>query len=50
MSRRSTHHASAARGAPFGTDVQPKLNVKIIGGVAVEIPVDSPPSRYIDNY
>ncbi|XP_071842950.1 uncharacterized protein [Apostichopus japonicus] len=44
MSRRSTHHASAARGAPFGTDVQPKLNVKIIGGVAVEIPVDSPPS------
>lgn len=44
MSKRRTHHASAARSAPFGTDVQPKLNVKIIGGVAVEIPVDTPPS------
>ncbi|XP_033108239.1 uncharacterized protein C1orf87 homolog [Anneissia japonica] len=35
---------SAARNAPFGTDVQPTCNVKIIGGKAVEIPIDSPPT------
>ncbi|XP_038068511.1 uncharacterized protein C1orf87-like [Patiria miniata] len=35
---------SAARSAPFGTDVQPKRNIRIIGGKQIEIAVDSPPS------
>ena len=37
--------ASAARNAPFGTDIQPKRNMKIVGGKQIEIAVDSPPTR-----
>ncbi|XP_071952522.1 uncharacterized protein C1orf87-like [Antedon mediterranea] len=33
---------SAACNAPFGTDVQPTCDMKIIGGRAVEIPMESP--------
>ncbi|XP_071799869.1 uncharacterized protein C1orf87-like isoform X2 [Asterias amurensis] len=36
--------ASAARNAPFGTDIQPKRNMKIVGGKQIEIAVDSPPT------
>ncbi|XP_022109927.1 uncharacterized protein C1orf87-like isoform X2 [Acanthaster planci] len=35
---------SAARNAPFGTDIQPKRNIKIVGGKQIEIAVESPPS------
>ncbi|XP_072018679.1 uncharacterized protein [Amphiura filiformis] len=42
MSRRFGQ--SAARNAPFGTDVQPTTKTRIVGGKQVEIAVDSPPT------
>ncbi|XP_030852122.1 uncharacterized protein C1orf87-like [Strongylocentrotus purpuratus] len=42
MSRRS--NASNARNAPFGTDIQPTVKTRIIGGKTVEIAVKSPPA------
>ncbi|XP_063963044.1 uncharacterized protein LOC129270964 [Lytechinus pictus] len=43
MSRRA-NAASTARNAPFGTDIQPSVKTKIIGGKTVEVAVRTPPA------